>query len=294
MSIRLEMLQVARLAPKQLDDAAGLVATFLLSKQNPDGGFGDRDGQSDIYYTVFGVEGIVALQLTPNIGALRNFLESRKPEKMDFIHLCCLARVWAGLEMLGGGSCPNKQLMVDRLETFRSADGGYNIFPKSKTSGVYGCFMGFAAYQDLRMHIPEREKLKHAIAAAKAPDGGWANEPGMLHGATNSTAAAVTLLHALNSPIPPGTGDWLLKQVHSKGGFLAVPDAPVPDLLSTATALHALSILQKPIGPMREKTLDFIDTLWTNEGGFFGHWADDHLDCEYTYYGLLALGHLSV
>ena len=44
---------------------------------------------------------------------------------------------------------------------------------------------------------------------------------------------------------------------------------------------------------MKEKCLDFIDTLWTNEGAFHGHWGDEHLDCEYTFYGLLALGHLS-
>lgn len=29
-------------------------------------------------------------------------------------------------------------------------------------------------------------------------------------------------------------------------------------------------------------------------GGFHGHWADDHLDVEYTSYALLALGHLSL
>jgi hypothetical protein len=45
---------------------------------------------------------------------------------------------------------------------------------------------------------------------------------------------------------------------------------------------------------LRERSLDFIDTLWSAEGGFHGHWADDHLDAEYTFYGLLALGHLSV
>jgi hypothetical protein len=45
---------------------------------------------------------------------------------------------------------------------------------------------------------------------------------------------------------------------------------------------------------MRERCLDFIDSLWTNKGGFHGHWADDDLDAEYTFYGLLALGHLAM
>ena len=45
---------------------------------------------------------------------------------------------------------------------------------------------------------------------------------------------------------------------------------------------------------IREPCLDFVDSLWTNRGGFFGTWADDAADCEYTYYALLALGHLSL
>jgi len=45
---------------------------------------------------------------------------------------------------------------------------------------------------------------------------------------------------------------------------------------------------------IREPCLDFIDSLWVNRGGFYGTWDDDALDTEYTYYGLLALGHLAV
>jgi prenyltransferase beta subunit len=89
-------------------------------------------------------------------------------------------------------------------------------------------------------------------------------------------------------------GDWLLKQMHPQGGFLAMPRAPLPDLLSTATSLHALACLETTLSnETRELCLDFLDSLWTAEGGFHGHWADDMLDAEYTFYGLLALGHLS-
>ena len=38
------MLQVARLSPKLLGESASLVEGFLHSQQNPDGGFGDREG----------------------------------------------------------------------------------------------------------------------------------------------------------------------------------------------------------------------------------------------------------
>jgi hypothetical protein len=117
----------------------------------------------------------------------------------------------------------------------------------------------------------------------------------MRQGTVPATAAAITLLHQLGMPISAAAGDWLLAQTHSDGGWLAVPGAPVPDLLSTATALHALACLERPLPEaLREKCLDFVDTLWSAEGGFHGHWADDALDAEYTFYGLLALGHLTV
>ena len=74
-----------------------------------------------------------------------------------------------------------------------------------------------------------------------------------------------------------------------------MPAAPLPDLLSTATTLHALATMEVDLpASLRERCLDFVDTLWSAQGGFHGHWADDHLDAEYTFYGLLALGHLSL
>ena len=65
-------------------------------------------------------------------------------------------------------------------------------------------------------------------------------------------------------------------------------------MLSTATALHALAGLETSFELIKDICLDFLDTLWTNEGSFFGNWTEETLDCEYTFYGLLALGHLSL
>jgi prenyltransferase beta subunit len=87
--------------------------------------------------------------------------------------------------------------------------------------------------------------------------------------------------------------EWLLARLQPAGGFLAVPEAPMPDLLSTATALHALAAAHASIGDHRDRTLDFVDSLWTGKA-FCGSWADDDEDTEYTYYALLSLGHLSL
>ena len=113
-------------------------------------------------------------------------------------------------------------------------------------------------------------------------------------GLTPSTAAACTLLRHLGEPCSADLTSWLLSRCHKDGGFYATPAAPIPDLLSTATALHALSGMQASFESVKERCLDFVDSLWTSRGGFYGNWADDSLDCEYTYYGLLALGHLSL
>lgn len=97
-------------------------------------------------------------------------------------------------------------------------------------------------------------------------------------------------------PIPPQTASWILEECYHpvSGGILPFPMAPLPDLLSTAVALHALDGLQASFDDKKERILDFIDSLWTNQGGFHGSWEDDDLDVEYTYYGLLALGHLAL
>src|SRR5688572_2260894 len=100
-SFRLEMLQVARLAPKVLGDSAALVQKFFHSKLTPAGGFSDRQDRPDLYYTVFGIEGLMALRsevpaeyITPWVQAFGD------GAGLDFVHLCSLARCGAGL---GGG-----------------------------------------------------------------------------------------------------------------------------------------------------------------------------------------------
>src|SRR5688572_17180610 len=75
-SLSLEMLQVARLAPKLLGDSTGLVADFLHRQVNTDGGFKDRAGQSDLYYTVFGLEALLALQAAIPAPFVQNYLRS--------------------------------------------------------------------------------------------------------------------------------------------------------------------------------------------------------------------------
>ncbi len=302
MSIRLEMLQVARLAPQVLGESTDLVRGFFRREQNVDGGFRDRAGRSDLYYTVFGLEGMMALRLEDDDALARadSYVAGfGSGDGLDFVHLCCLARCRSSVAQMGGPS-PSAEWnrsVADRLAGFRSPDGGFHPNPAAAAGGqstIYAAFLAAAAHQDLRVPLPSPDSLRAAVESLRVEDGAWANERPIRLGATNATAAAITLLRNLSAPVPPAAGDWLCARVHPQGGFVAVPGAPIPDLLSTATALHALAGLQRSLGDTREGCLDFIDSLWTNAGAFHGHWDDQHLDVEYAYYGLLALGHLSL
>jgi prenyltransferase beta subunit len=289
------MLQVARLAPKLLGDASTRVADFFHSQQDTIGGFVDREGKTDLYYTVFGIEGLLALSQPVFTNRLRDYLRSfGDGENLDLVHLTCLIRCWAGLPPECRLDFPTSQIQA-RLDSFHCADGGYRISLEDNSSSLYGCFMAVAAYQDLGQSIPDSEHVVAFIQGLRDPQGGYFNALGISVSLVPSTAAAVSLLRHLDAPyLNPEVRRWLLSCFHPQGGFRMNPDGALPDLLSTATALHALASLKAELGSWKEPCLDFIDTLWNNRGGFSGNWEDSQLDCEYTYYALLALGHLAL
>lgn len=288
------MLQVARLAPKLLGDSTDLVTQFFRDRLNADGGFQNRAGQSDLYYTVFGLEGLLALRADLPGRQVLAYLETfGDGAGLDFVHLGCLARCWAGLPLEVRKAAPADGILR-RLEAHRSQDGGFSPKIGAPDGTAYGCFLALGAYQDLGRPLPPAEPILACLKKLEAEDGGYANQSDLPLGLTPATAAVVTLLRHLQQPIAPALGDWLLARCRPEGGFFATPLAPIPDLLSTATAIHALAAMHVPMEGIQEGCLDFLDSLWSNRGGFHGTWADDHIDCEYTYYALLALGHLSL
>ena len=251
------MLQVARLAPNLLQNASDPVAEYFLSQFNEDGGAANRAGHSDLYYTVFALEGLVALQAElPN--TVSDFLQTFGDGKeLDLVHLCCLARCWANLKQ----KAPNLAHRIDALWDRES---------------VYHSFLAWGALQDQGQR-PKPIAVRDISPVRTTP----------------TTAATMTLQRQMQLTVTPETVQWLLARAHPEGGFSATEDTPMPDLLSTATALHALSGHHVSFAHLKEPTLDFLDTLWTGRA-FCGNWADDEPDCEYTYYALLAMGHLSL
>lgn len=286
------MLQIARLAPRLLGESSALVRAFLEEQINTDGGFRDRSGASDLYYTVFGLEALMAVGAELPDARVRAYLESfGEGAALDFVHLACLARCRAMMRADIGSSAGR---LLEGIERYRTPDGGYHPARGSPHGTAYHAFLALGAYEDLRAKLPRPDALRASVQTLRSADGGFANDPARAAGATSATAAAVMVLRHLDAPVPDTVSDWLLSHSHPDGGFVATRATPAPDLLSTATALHALAALQADISRLRERCLDFVDTLWTSRGAFYGHWADQEVDTEYTYYGLLALGHLAL
>jgi len=319
MSRRLQMLQVARLARRSLGESAELVTAFVRSGALPAGGFGNRAGVADLYYTPFAIDALVALDAAPappsarapagtvaagtlldpgHAAATRDWLATfGGGESLDLVHRCCLARAWAAWPRDAFPAACRAALLAG-IAAHEAADGGYAGRPGSAHGSAYGCFLVVNALADLGAAIPPEDLRAERIAACleglRSADGGFANDLGRPEGSTPATAAAVATLASLGRPAPSDAAGWLLDRRHESGGFLAAPDAPLPDLLSTAVTLHALDLLEAPWRDHRDAVLDFLDTLWTAVGGFHGSWADDEPDAEYTFYGLVALGHASV
>ncbi|OQC19172.1 MAG: Prenyltransferase and squalene oxidase repeat protein [Planctomycetes bacterium ADurb.Bin069] len=286
------MRRAARRAPALLRDAAPRVGEFLESLAQPDGGFRGRADGSDLYYTAFGLSGLLALGREFDRAAVARYARGfGAGEGLDLAHLACLARVAAdcGLQL----DDAMRDAILARVAGLRAADGGFGSAPGAARGTAYGAFLALGIFQDLGREVSGAAALIAACLGLRAEDGGFGNEPGRRAGATPATAAALTVLAELGAPAPPEACAWLCARCDSEGGFYAVAGAPVPDLLSTATALHALASAGAALDRVREPCVEYVDSLWSPRGGFRGHALDDALDSEYTFYALLALGHLS-
>jgi prenyltransferase beta subunit len=288
-SLSASMLAAARRARPHLGGAMEMLARRVQGQLTPEGGFHGRDAVADLYYTVFGIDCLLAAgQPLPPV--LRAYLERfGDGDSLDFAHLTCLARCWARVAE-GRPSAACRDAMFDRIEAFRTVDGGYRTTAGGDGGSIYGAFLARAAHQDLGLATPDPAGILRCVDGLRLPDGAYANDAERRVPTTNAAVGAVLLQHDLGAPVETDTLDWLLCRRHPEGGFVATPQAAVPDLVSTATAVFALHTVGHGLDRVREATVAYVESLWDEQGGFCAHWLDDVVDCEHTFYALLTLG----
>lgn len=268
---------------------AAVIERYVRGQLQSDGGFRGRSPASDLYYTVFGLSCLAALNGALPVSEVRRYLESLGGgDSLDFVHLASGARCWAALSE--SPSTDRGRALLRRMEAYRAADGGYHHLEVCAPHGtVYGGFLAFLAYAEVGCDMPEPGTLLSGIRSLRTGDGGYANAADMAVSTTTATAAALLLQQWIEGQGEEAAIQALLACECPSGGYLAFNGAPGSDLLSTATALYALTRAGRPPRSV-EPHAEFVESLWADNGGFCGHPADPTTDCEYTFYALLALG----
>ena len=258
-----------------LDPAAGrTVIDFVYRTRCADGGFGDRYGASDLYYTHFAIA-VLAAAGEPVGRRSEIFLTIADTSELDMVHCAALLSSCVRLGLPAAATAA-------RLQRFHIGDGAYTL--GNGHPSIYATFLANIC----GCTTPIGPATLKALQGLRTADGGWTDRAGSEAGTTTVSAAAL-LLHRLAGVEPPRhTMAWIDQQQHPHGGLRATPTTLTADLLSTATALLALTAsgCRVPIG----RHLAYVEDCWRPEGGFAAHPLDDVADCEYTYYALLALG----
>ncbi len=120
MTIRQEMIRAVSRSKAVMEDSISSVVDFLTASVNPDGGFKGRDKQSDLYYTVFGLEALLALDGSIRQNQTFDFIQGfTTKEPVDLVHLTSLIRCCANLSENNIDEDLRARFTTD-LEKFRS------------------------------------------------------------------------------------------------------------------------------------------------------------------------------
>ena len=289
----------------RLDERTRQIHTeYLLAAQEGDGGFGGRQGPSDLYYTAFALRGLSILGelYGPVAEKAGRFLASQMQTKqtiVDFFSLFYagqLLKVSAGIDIFSNYDKKWPVEVTTFLETLRREDGGYAKAPEGHASSTYHTFLVVLVYELIELELPEPEKILAFLKSRMDAEGGWHEIRASKRPGTNPSAAAaatISILDELDPATKEITLDFLCEMQTSEGGLRANTRIPVADLLSSFTGGLTLTDLDSfheiEIEPLRK----FVHSLQLPGGGFQAFELDEAHDVEYTFYGLGCLALLA-
>lgn len=274
---------------------------FVLSRQNPDGGFSGREGGSDLYYTAFAVRSLAVLGVITeaDCALIARYVESCQRMQLTVIDLvswlyCALVvQAVAGIDVLAGFDAHWPGRLAGLLESFRTQDGGYAKTHEGALGSTYHSFLVALCYELIGQPLPHPGRLVQFVFDRQRDDGGFVEIAPMKRSGTNPTAAAAAILNihgALDAELRDDVAAYLREVYGAEGGFQANTRIPFADGLSTFTGLLTVQDLQLHglVDPPR--VIEFVRALELPTGGFRGAAWDEVADVEYTFYALGTLG----
>lgn len=291
----------------QLPEATRQVhAAYTRSRQQADGGFPGREGDSDLYYTGFALRSLFVLgELSgPPAERAADFLRTRFQlgqsqnvlDLLSLIYGAALLDSSAGIDVLAEQAPSWRDAAAESLEQLRRDDGGYAKSREGRAGSTYQSFLVTLCLQLLERPLPQPERLVEFILFQRCKTGGFRDVRAAQRAGTNPTAAGIgtlQLLDALTTEVAEETIDFLSGMQTEEGGLRANTRIPVADLLSTFTGIVTLTDLRGLDAIDPSAALRFARVLERPDGGFCGAIWDADIDVEYTFYGLGCLGLLS-
>ncbi|MEM9828327.1 MAG: prenyltransferase/squalene oxidase repeat-containing protein [Planctomycetota bacterium] len=284
--------------PRQLRDD---LASWLHRQQRPDGGFAGREGDSDPYYTAFGLRGLLVLgRLDEAVAAAAaHFLRGQLSTQQSVVDLVSLVFGAAMLELAAGQTVipddgPWRQRLAETLETLRTEDGGYAKTPEGRAGSSYQSFLTVLCLQLAGLPIPHPDRLGDFLLGQAHPDGGFLEIRAAKRAGVNPTAAAIGTLRCidqLDRIDRQKTARFIASGQSDEGGLTANTRIPFADLLSTFTGMWTLADLQRDAPDLSDefdiqKARRYALSMQNPEGGFNGFALDSTADVEYTFYGI--------
>lgn len=269
---------------------------WLLSTQQPDGGFPGREPGSDLYYSAFALRALAVLGRLAGSPAdqateyLRMQID-RDVSVIDLISLVLAARqveLAVGSDVLPADRPAWSERLVEQLEALRTDDGGYAKTSEGHAGSTYQTFLIALVYESLEIALPQADRAIDFLQSQRREDGGYVEIRAMRRSGLNPTAAAAAALEILGVDELPREPiiDFVADLQNDEGGFRANTRIPIADLLSTFTALQTLITCQALDEVDCAKAHRFAEALEEPTGGFRAAAWDETVDVEYSFYGI--------
>lgn len=250
-------------------ESKGEVIRFIKSQQLADGGFTDRGGHPDIYYSLFGTFIFTALKLDEPLEQLKLFLNKpdlKQRSSAEKFALILIRKITESEEL----KQPSLFSLIRILfRKGRSENIFYAIFLFLMVfDGIYGKdrLLNFFARIGLQFYEPSPDSPCSIFVAF-------------------FVARFYLGLDVKNE------AEKMLLFYEKEQGFKSFQEAATSDMLSTAVALFALKYSGNDLRLVAPGCLDFVQENY-DSGAFLSGDGDLTRDVEYTFYGLLALGTL--